>query len=215
MKKYLVLLLLLLSFGSLTAQTYKLPNSRINKLKVNDSLLYRGNEVLTTADKPYKVYTALLTQNISSQTSGYLIIGHVYSIDSVARGDDFSNVGYVEAGVPFVAIDDTVTTWSNGTSVKDITLSAPIATVLENTLGESITWIRDSQGQFIGSCISNFNPSKTWVLYKGIESNDGGQNILYTYVTVGTQINITTLNNSFVLSDGCLYNFPIEIRVYN
>lgn len=63
--------------------------------------------------------------------SGYneLVKGESYVIESLNGSDDFSNVGFVEVGVPFVATGTTPTNWSNSTTVftfygmiKDYTL---------------------------------------------------------------------------------------------
>lgn len=63
--------------------------------------------------------------------SGYneLVEGESYVIESLNGSDDFSNVGFVEVGVPFVATGTTPTNWSNSTIVftfygmiKDYTL---------------------------------------------------------------------------------------------
>jgi hypothetical protein len=63
--------------------------------------------------------------------SGYneLVEGESYVIESLNGSDDFSNVGFVEVGVPFVATGTTPTNWSNSTTVftfygmvKDYTL---------------------------------------------------------------------------------------------
>ena len=58
-----------------------------------------------------------------------LVEGESYVIESLNGSDDFSNVGFVEEGVPFVATGTTPTNWSNSTTVftfygmiKDYTL---------------------------------------------------------------------------------------------
>lgn len=49
---------------------------------------------------------------------------------------------------------------------------APIATVLENTIGE-VTWARDDVGQYHASIAGGFNPSKTFVLSQANAANSG------------------------------------------
>jgi hypothetical protein len=44
--------------------------------------------------------------------AGILTIGQSYRIDSLAGGDNFTNVGYVSAGIPFTATATTPTTWT-------------------------------------------------------------------------------------------------------
>jgi len=50
-------------------------------------------------------------------TSGTLVVGRSYIIYTLNAGDNFTNVGYVSTGVPFVATGTTPTTWANGTEV--------------------------------------------------------------------------------------------------
>ena len=50
--------------------------------------------------------------------SGSLLIGKEYVIAQQESGDNFSNVGYVSNGVPFIATGTTPTTWTNGTQVE-------------------------------------------------------------------------------------------------
>jgi hypothetical protein len=64
------------------------------------------------------------TTALSTQTSGLLIPGHSYTIDSLETGDDFSNVGYVSEGTAFIATGATPTTYTNATVVTDNTLSS-------------------------------------------------------------------------------------------
>jgi hypothetical protein len=79
-----------------------------------------------------KKYVADLFQQTTSSTSGLLVVGTQYIINTVEVGDNFTNVGYIGAGVPFIATGTTPTTWTNGTIVVDYKLSTPVATVLAN-----------------------------------------------------------------------------------
>lgn len=54
-------------------------------------------------------------------TSGGLVIGITYVIDSVLVTDDFDNVGFVTEGVEFIATGTTPTVWTNSTEVFEIT----------------------------------------------------------------------------------------------
>lgn len=51
-------------------------------------------------------------------SSGLLVVGTEYVIAQVEPGDDFSNVGYVSDGVPFIATGTTPTAWTNNTQVQ-------------------------------------------------------------------------------------------------
>jgi len=61
--------------------------------------------------KPYTAYTALITQAITSTTSGTLVAGTTYRINSILGSDDFDNVGYLTPGANFIAGD----VYSSGT----------------------------------------------------------------------------------------------------
>lgn len=68
-------------------------------------------------------------QQENTISNGDLVIGESYVIESLNGDDDFSNVGYVSPGVPFVATETTPNNWSNYTQVftfygmvKDYTL---------------------------------------------------------------------------------------------
>lgn len=89
--------------------------------------------------------------------------------------------------------------------------SAPVATVLENTLGFTPVWSRNSQGDYRLTFEGGFPINKTLCFYGNrvyaIEKvlfgpDPGGDMIeLFIYDDVGVQ-------------DGLLLNFPIEIHVY-
>ncbi len=108
-----------------------------------------------------KVYVALLTQTTVSTTSGLLEVGKTYNIESLVAGDDFANVGYVADNTPFIATGTTPTVWTNSTVVVNITDSAPVATVLENSLPLAPTYSYVSGGNFIASAIGAFPLGKT------------------------------------------------------
>lgn len=58
----------------------------------------------------------------STSTSGTLTAGRRYRIDTFVAGDDFTNIGAGSnaTGVEFVATGTTPTTWTNGSTVRDI-----------------------------------------------------------------------------------------------
>jgi len=56
-----------------------------------------------------------------SQTSGELIVGQTYLIETLEVRDNFSNVGYVSEGIPFEATGTTPTTYVNSTVVNFVT----------------------------------------------------------------------------------------------
>ena len=57
--------------------------------------------------------------------------------------------------------------------------SAPVATVLENTLGGTVVWSYSGPGQYTGTLAGAFTENKTFVLIQG--SNDGDTSSAYIY----------------------------------
>ena len=91
--------------------------------------------------------------------------------------------------------------------------NAPVATVLENTLGGDITFTYNSDGNFNMLSDGLFKNSKTWWQ---ITTRDNG------YIPQIDQLDEDTLNLTFnTIIQGfslvnCMFNpNPIEIRVYN
>ena len=79
-----------------------------------------------TALETNSVIVGYSTRENVSITSGTLVIGKEYIVGQQETGDDFSNVGYVTDGVPFIATGTTPTTWTNNSTVSyytgDITI---------------------------------------------------------------------------------------------
>lgn len=93
---------------------------------------------------------------------------------------------------------------------------APVATVLENTLGE-ITITREGIGVYLMTSVGNLKYNKRFIykgLLKSIDSINGS--VLEGDEIFGSnnQIQLFCKDMSGVFQDG-LSNFPIEIRVYN
>jgi hypothetical protein len=95
--------------------------------------------------------------------------------------------------------------------------NAPVATVLENTLGTTITWTRQSPGNYNATLAEGvWNNTKT-VTFSTL-GNNGGVGIIISLYVNNNNNNIKLY--SFVPSseqnlDGVLSNNTIEIRVYN
>jgi len=92
--------------------------------------------------------------------------------------------------------------------------NAPVATVLENTTGQTITWAYGLDGYYIGSYSSTFDPQKTIVL-------TGSSPYFYQGIVVGAAVGSTndiiilsTKNGSSNYVNGALLNTAIEIRIY-
>lgn len=83
------------------------------------------------------------TTELVSTDSGLLVVGKTYVIgqlcdDGLGNYDDFSNVGYVSEGTPFVATGTTPTVWTNGTPVHNLT-DLPTLNVLDSNFENPIT----------------------------------------------------------------------------
>jgi len=94
---------------------------------------------------------------------------------------------------------------------QDLT-GAPVATVLENTLGGTVVWSRLDPGEYQATVSGLFTLNKTMIQ---ISSNSGQGNTVTFGVTDTNTIEIGTADDSFTLADNLLSNTPIEIRVYN
>jgi hypothetical protein len=173
--------------------------------------------------RPYKVYTALLTQTggdaPTSIYSGELIIGATYTInDNLGSGWDFTNVGAPNNDLytSFVATGTTPNSWGIDGQL-DYNEGAPVATVLENTIG-NVWFTYEGIGYYKVNSNVLFINNKTIV--SNIESciiNAGYTNQIYTTLPDSSTINVYTSQGASISesSDNQLQNKPIEIRVYN
>ena len=82
---------------------------------------------------------------------------------------------------------------------------APVATVLENTLGVTPTFIYDEVGNYKIALNGGFTEEKTWQV---IQSDAPTAKIIYADGSDNLRIDV-------VAGDNNLYFQPIEIRVYN
>ncbi len=93
--------------------------------------------------------------------------------------------------------------------------NAPVATVLENTLGATPVWSYDSVGFYIATLTGAFIVGKT-VVFMGT-TNLHGDGIIVNDVNNVNEIwvNSAVLTAGFLIdTDELLFNTPIEIRVY-
>ena len=185
---------------------------------ITGDLTINGNVVITgtTNTRPYKVYTALLTQSGggNGQTIGLppLTIGVTYTILSASPNDDWTNVGAPnnEIGTSFVATGTNPNYFDGGE--LEYNTGAPVVTVLENTIGNIwFTYV----GVVNYTLLSNelFTLNRSWSI---ITPGDLINNLHYQEIFINdiSQINILTSSDS-AQSDSILFNTPIEIRVYN
>ena len=177
-------------------------------------------EDVTNTVKPYKVFTALLTQNGISNNLAIanepLTIGVTYIIldDGDGGGCDFTNVGAPNNNFNtyFVATGTTPNSWGENVYLEYNT-GAPVATVLENTIGN--VWFTYSvAGQYYLNSFGIFLVNK-YFNPQPLSGNDpdvwggGGGSAYWTYRFSDNTVMVTAL------ADSQLNNSPIEIRVYN
>ena len=160
-----------------------------------------------------KKYVVLLTQYAPATfTAAPLRIGERYAITTFEAGDDFSNVGgdNIE-GHSFIATGTTPAVWTNG-SVLDSD-GAPVATILENTLGGVPVYSRDAAGTFTITLSGGFTTQKTVCFIQPVGIDLGGVSVAPT--GDGNTISMSTMEAGTLNSvDGMLVGLSFEIRVY-
>lgn len=189
---------------------------------INGDLTINGNVVITgtTNTRPYKVYTALLTQSggdnqITVYQGESFEIGVTYQITAI--GNDVNLIPFGapnnDIGTSFVCTTNGIVPSSDFAIVQLIkNTGAPTVIVLENTIG-NIWFTYNSVGDYKINSDELFTQGKSWSvigpsdlinngLYQQIFFND-----IFTY-------NINTFSEG-TSADSVLSNAPIEIRVYN
>jgi len=90
--------------------------------------------------------------------------------------------------------------------------NAPVATVLENTLGE-VVWTYVSAGVYTATTAGLFTPNKTTVMFG--QSNKDGNAILYYYLyDAGNSLDLSCVQDDGTYSNSYMGDCTIEIRVY-
>ena len=96
--------------------------------------------------------------------------------------------------------------------------NAPVATVLENTLGGDVVWSYNDESRFSATSDNLFTLNKT-VVFTGSVFNGDIPNSVYIIIDnnnfTTTTLNMETFFDDGGLTNGLLSNTPIEIRVYN
>ena len=192
------------------------------------NIVYEGSpnsgNIMSVSDfaaqsRPYKVYTALLTQSggdvVESIQSSPLVIGTTYTINDYIPNDDFKNVGAPsnQNGVSFVATGTTPNNWSEASELTYNT-GAPVVTVLENTIG-NVWFTYNVAGEYFLNTNGGLTVAKTIALITPNFST--GYNAIGVGYGNSDFLGITTisLGDSILPQNNALYNTPIEIRVYN
>lgn len=88
----------------------------------------------------------------------------------------------------------------------------PVATILENTLGEIPVWTRDTTGNYYLDSISNlFTTNKTFTTVTNRELTT----LQFISIQSETQIYLEQINRETSDYTDSMVDIPIEIRVYN
>jgi hypothetical protein len=175
------------------------------------------------ATPKYKVYTALLTQTGGDDPinidSGLLTIGVTYIINNPSIESDFTNVGAPNnlSGTYFVATGTTPNNWGTDTNILAYNTGAPVAKVLENTIG-NIWFTYSADGTYQINITNGWNNANTWYGTSGVgnvgvlDVNPGN-----TTMSLGNNnLSIVCFNNDYTAAiNNQLFDTPIEIRVYN
>ena len=210
-----------------TGQKFHTVPSNVQTVERGSALANSQREIYTMQDivdttRPYKVFTALLTQSGMDDPkyiqSGGLDIGVTYYINDNAGSPDFTNVGAPNnnVGTYFVATGTTPTSW--GEAGLSYNSGAPVVTVLENTIG-NVWFTYGTFGIYNVNSDALFTENKTYITVNGQSRNmDGNPAFIYSGFFGSTdniflQTLVPDIPNTF--SDDALYNTPIEIRVYN
>ena len=176
---------------------------------------------ITSTVRPYNVFTALLTQSGGSNelylTTGPLVIGTTYLIDDGDGGDDFTNVGAPNSnnGTSFIATGTTPANWTHN-AILYYNSGAPVATVLENTIG-NVWFSYNDVGNYSLNSNNLFTTNKTnFLTYLSFfgGSGDVNSNILfYSQCATDYELALYSVNSGTQIND-IIANTPIEIRVY-
>jgi len=177
--------------------------------------------------RPYKVYTALLTQSGGDNSLGLWGNGDG-DLTSAAQGTtvlitanpnntDYSFIGAPNSneGTYFVLTQDISYTDLDVDTIFDINLGAPVVTILENTIG-NVWFSYSGVGQYLLYSNNAFITGKTWNT-KCLDFGINGSTLralLNNNEDLNT-MNLFTESDYDIVADGILYNTPIEIRVYN
>ena len=184
-----------------------------------------GQTVATTPNaisaliKPYKVYTALLTQSggddpLEVNGVGSLVKGVTYTILENNTPIDLSSFGAPNNNVG-TTFCSTLTGPINGDGPDSVILSyntgAPVTTVLENTIG-NIWFTYTGVGDYLINSNTLFTINKTIQFLNSILVEEGCLSV--NNYTDGNLIYLSSQSGGFDRVDGYFNNTPIEIRVY-
>jgi len=200
---------------------------------------------LTAKSQGFIASDKFLVSKHVTQTSGVLVVGEEYTILDFKAGDNFSNVANVVSGTintngcVFIATGTTPTTYLKGSTlaryvsqnyaIADLGLapkvykalltqtgtSAPVATVLVNTLGGTPSWTYGAVGSYRFEIGNTIAPDLSKVaVYINNTYGEGYTFCAYTDTGLENRVSVYITNNSDVGADNVLSNTSITIEVY-
>jgi len=186
-----------------------------------------AEDFLASTSRPYKVYTALLTQsggdvisyieNFSTLGSQNIIKGVTYRIDVNDENVDFSLIGAPSnaPGTYFVATVNAVNTdFSDSTWALEYNTGAPVVTVLENTIG-NVWFTYDGIGDYSVRSIGAFTVGKTYVSTQ-LNNNSNAYNTEFQLQDPSSDsIRLQAKDENWNQIDLDGFGIVLEIRVYN
>jgi len=188
----------------------------------NGSLTFPDYSVQTTAYKPtYKVFTALLTQNGTYNNIGLFYgtttIGVSYTIiedGPLGTGYDFTVIGAPnnDIGTSFIATGTTPVWGTNGAVGLSYNVGAPVAIVLENTIG-NIWFTYNTVGTYNIYSDSLFIINKT-ITFTTTSSRPSEPYWITTKIGNSEEIYLFQFDGNGNYHND-LQSTSIEIRVYN
>ena len=193
---------------------------------ITGDLTINGNVTITgtTNTRPYKVYTALLTQSGGDDpktiTGGTVTVGVTYQLGGISPigSWDFSNVGgpiYPDTYTFVATASEEPNSWV-GVDDLNYNTAAPVVTVLENTIG-NIWFTYNNMGHYSIYSDGLFTSNKTFNIIG--KASDGDSTVNSGYASTqwySTNIvDIAVSGFDYIVLDNALNITPIEIRVYN
>ena len=145
--------------------------------------------------------TKYITDNANGDIPQQVIYGAISATTFYGDGSNLSGITITPAYKVYTAL------------LTQTGTTAPVATVLENTLGGTVVWTYDIVGLYNATLNGVFLPNKTVVFCTKQSSGNGGITIY------GSRVDNSTIyirvSDSITNVDGELTDASIEIRVYN
>lgn len=150
--------------------------------------------------------------------AGQTIIVSNYCLESYDGGGDAKATNYVRTYI-YGPTNISVAAAASTTKVYRALLTqtgtdAPVATVLENSLGGTLVWTRADIGNYIATLSGVFLSNKTFC--RGYFSTESGGDSLHLFPLSRVDNDSVTLIsvNVDTSADGLMSNIPVEILVY-